>query len=162
MLRRLHRDFGITGSVLEWIESYLSNRKQYVKLGQHRSVCTPCTSGVPQGSVLGPILFALYVAPVGDIISAYGIQHHQYADDTQLFFALKAATIDTDLRLLESCSCAVKRWFLENDLMLNADKSEVMLVGTGAQLRRIDQTRSVKVAGVALPTVEQEAQLLLG
>ena len=109
---------------------------------------------MPQGSVLEPILFALYVAPVGDIISAYGIQHHQYADDSQLFFALKAVTIDSDI-LLESCSQAVNRWFLENDLILNADKSEVMHVGTGVQLRKIDETQSVKVADIALPTVNQ-------
>jgi hypothetical protein len=90
---------------------------------------------------IGPrtILFALYVPPVGDAILVYGIQHYQYVEDTQLFFALKAATIDTDIRLLESCSCAVKRWFLENDLLSNADESEVMLVGTGAQLRSIDE-----------------------
>ena len=110
---------------------------------------------MPQGSVLGPILFALYVAPVGDIISAYSIQHHQYAGDTQLFFALKAATIDSDIHLLESCSQAVKKWFLEYDLILNADKLKVMLVGTGAQLRKIDETQSVKVADVALPTINQ-------
>jgi len=114
------------------MESYLSNLKQYVKLGQHHSVFAPCTSGVPQGSGLGPIFFALHVAPAGDIIRAYGIQHHQYTDDTQLFFALKAATVDTDIHLLESCSQAVKRWFQENDLMLNADKSKVMLAVMGS------------------------------
>ena len=102
MLRRLQNDFGITGMVIKWIESYVSNRKQFVKLGDHRSVCTSCTFDVPQGSVLGPILFLLYVAPVGDVISAHGIHHHQYADDTQLFFALKAATITSDILLLES------------------------------------------------------------
>ena len=72
-------------------------------------------AGVPQGSVLGPILFALYVAPVGDVIKAHGILHHQYADDTQLFFALKAEKIDSEIHKLESCSRAVRRWFLEND-----------------------------------------------
>jgi len=101
-----------------------------------------CTSGVPQGSVLEPILFALYV---GEIISTYGILHHRYADDTQLFFALKAATIDTDIHLLESCSQAVQGWFLDNDLMLNADKLEVMLVGSGAQLRKIDKHNLLKL-----------------
>jgi len=151
----LQCDFGIAGVVFDWIKSYLPNRKQYVKLGQHCSGCTPCISGVPQGSVLGSILFALCVVPVGDIISAYGIQYHQYADNTQLFFALKAATIDTDIHLLKSCSRAVKRWFLENDLMLNADKSEVTLVGSSAQLRKIDETKFVKVADVALHTVNQ-------
>jgi len=81
---------------------------------------------VPQESVLGPILFALYVTPVGDIISSYGILDHQYADDTELFLALKAATIDINIHLQNR---------VHSQAMLNADKSEVMLIGT--PLRKI-------------------------
>jgi len=70
-----------------------------------------------------------------------------------LFFALKTATITTDIHVLESCSQTVKRWFLENDLMLNADKSEVMLFGSGASCKRSMKQNLLKVADVALPTV---------
>ena len=151
LLQRMQRRFGVSGTALDWIESYLSERHQYVKLGRHRSSTVKCTSGVPQGSVLGPILFTLYTAPVADVITSRGVSYHQYADDTQLFYALSASEIDTSLTVVEECSRAVKRWFLENDLLLNAEKSEVMFVGTAAQLQKTDHVQSVNVADAVLP-----------
>jgi len=151
LVERLRSDFGINNMVLKWIESYLMNRKQYVKLGRHCSETTVCSAGVPQGSVLGPILFALYVSPVGAVISSYGVQYHQYADDTQLFYALKASSIETDITILETCSRAVKRWFLENGLQLNPDKSEAMFAGTAQQLSAVKNVKHVSVAGAVIP-----------
>ena len=77
-------EFGVGGLALAWIESYLSNRFQFVKLGRHSSATTQCDSGVPQGSVHDPLLFVIYVSPVGDVIDELGMRHHQYADDIQL------------------------------------------------------------------------------
>ena len=144
---------------LDWLRSYVTGRKQFVKLGRHTSSTVECTSGVPQGSVLGPILFTLYTAPVGDVITSHGVGYHQYADDTQLFYAISASEIDSKLPIIEECSKAVKRWFLENDLLLNADKSEVMLVGTAAQLRKMDHIRTVNVADAVLPVSEKVKSL---
>jgi len=78
-LQRLKSEFGVSGTVLNWLESYISNRKQFLKLGRRRSANTPCMSGVPQGSILVLIMFALYVAPVRDVIKTHGIQHHHSA-----------------------------------------------------------------------------------
>jgi len=66
----------------------------------------------------GPLLFVIYVSPVGDLIKSHGVSHHQYADDTQLFLAIKASFISADLAKLDSCSQAVKGWFAVNNLML--------------------------------------------
>jgi len=76
-----------------------------------------------------PLLFIIYVSPVGDLIKSHGVSHHQYADDTQQFLAIKASSISANLAKPEFCFQAVKRWFTVNNLMLNADISDVMLLG---------------------------------
>ena len=70
-----------------------------------RSSLSECDFGVPQGSVLGPFLFSIYVSPIVDIITAHGVQFHQYADDTQLYITVQS---DDDLVRLEKCTMAVR------------------------------------------------------
>ena len=151
LLSRFRDEFGVTDMALKWLKSYIEDRQQFVKFGRHSSATVRCTSGVPQGSVLGPLIFAAYVSPIGEVISSHGVDHHQYADDTQLFLAITASTIRSNLSTLEICSQAVKHWFADNDLLLNADKSEVMLVGSSPQLKAASSINTVSVAGVSLP-----------
>ena len=80
---------------------------------------------------------------------------HQYADDTQLFLAMRASTMQTDLLKLEKCTRDVKSWFGENDLLLNADKSEVMVIGTPSQLRLAESIDTVTVADTCLTVSSQ-------
>ena len=72
-------------NVINWLKSYLTNRTSYVSLGNCRSTTVCCVTGVPQGSVLGPLLFSIFTTPVGRLISGFNISYHQYADDTQLY-----------------------------------------------------------------------------
>ena len=94
--QRLQTEFGVSGTVLSWIQSYRQDRKQFVKLGEYRSPegwSHLIEVGVPQGSVyslLGPLLFAVYCSPVADVIASHGVRYHQYADDTQLHLAMRA------------------------------------------------------------------------
>ena len=95
LIERLQLEFGVNDTALEWLRSYLVDRVQFMKMGQHQSDKTSLNKfalnvGVPQGSVLGPLLFAVYCSPVGDIISSHGVKYHQYADDTQLRLSMHA------------------------------------------------------------------------
>ena len=88
--------FGVGGVVLDWFRSYLCDHYQCIKIGSVLSDAKRLLYGVPQGSVLGPILFSLYTTPLNKVIQNHpGICFHFYADDTQLYIHLthKHATL---------------------------------------------------------------------
>ena len=96
LIDRLQSEFGVTDTPLDWLRPYLSDRERFVKIGQHQSDAVHALDvGVPQGSVLGPLLFAVYCSPVADVISEHGVSYHQYADDrpTQLRLSLRADSV---------------------------------------------------------------------
>ena len=100
---------GFGGIVTRWVLSYLQNRFQRVKVNESMSMATKLPYGVPQGSVLGPLLFTIYILPLSKIIEKHGIQHHIYADDTQLYVACKPEDINSNCRVLESCISDIKQ-----------------------------------------------------
>ena len=81
--------FGIHGNILKWIESFLSNRKQRVVLNGHQSCSIPVTGGVPQGFVLGPLLFTMSVNEIPSIVSSPVLM---FADDTKIFHVIRNDT----------------------------------------------------------------------
>ena len=83
LVLRLHTDFGFTDAVLQCFSSYLTDRTHYVSLSNHCSAFAPAHSGVLQGSVLGPMLFTMYIKPLSAIIDSNSIIHHSFADDLQ-------------------------------------------------------------------------------
>ena len=85
LINRLKNRLGIGGTALSWFKSYLSERKCHVLLNGVSSKDTDLDCGVPQGSVLGPILFTVYTLPLGDIIRKHDIPFHLYADDSQKY-----------------------------------------------------------------------------
>ncbi|GFR91355.1 reverse transcriptase [Elysia marginata] len=130
LLTRLNQTFGLSGTVLQWFESYLSNRTQSVFIGDHTSRKLPLVFGVLQGSVLGPILFTLYTSPLSSIIKLHGMSHHLYADDTQMYCT---DTINNLPLLLSKTSICIesvlKEWMMTNKLNLNDDKTEIIILG---------------------------------
>ena len=85
LLRRLEVSYGIRSSSLGWFSSYLCSRFQYVRCGLSKSTLRLVLCGVPQGSVLGPILFLLYTADIIRLIESHCLNPHVYADDTQIY-----------------------------------------------------------------------------
>ena len=127
LLERLHHRLGVTGNALMWFNSYLFDRKQAVMINSARSPYYPLATGVPQGSVLGPILFNVYTSPLGDVVASHGCQYHFYADDSNLYMSFPRANYDVTLKSLESCVSDVRAWMSSNFLRLNDDKTEFVI-----------------------------------
>ena len=126
LLSRLECCVGIGGTALNWFKSYLSNRSFSVALGDSTSSSAPLPCGVPQGSILGPILFSLYLLPLGLIFKKHGIPYHFYADDSQIYMPLKKNDT-TSLNTLLDCLKDIKAWMALNFLNFNDSKTEVMV-----------------------------------
>jgi len=138
LLHRLSAWFGIHNSALSWFQSYLSDRTFCVSAGNTKSLHTPVTCGVPQGSVLGPLLFALYTTPLSSLLSATSVSHHLYADDTQLFVSFLPSQFSSSINQLESSISQVSSWMSANLLSLNPSKTEFLIFGNHFQLSRLN------------------------
>ena len=146
LLNRLSYSFGISGTVFKWFISYLTNRTQSVSVGDLNSSPLPLKYGVPQGSVLGPILFTLYSQPVSDKIREHNISYQKFADDTQLHKASQPTEFQCLVSDFESCFLSVKAWMLSNKLKLNDEKTEAMLVGSRQAINLTD-AESIQIGG---------------
>jgi hypothetical protein len=150
LLCRLQSVFGIEGTVLAWFSSYLTERSQTVSVDGCRSEPSPLRFGVPQGSVLGPVLFLLYVQPLSDLISSRSISHHAFADDTQMYNSDTVERAANAVQSISQCIDHVKSWMTTNKLMLNDGKTEAMLVANPRISSSLPLPSSLSVDGTLI------------
>ena len=131
LLDRLNVYHGISELALGWFKSYLSGRTHSVKIDSTLSHPAALQYGVPQGSILGHILFSLYTNPISSIIHSHSsINYHFYADDTQLYITLSPANFSLSMQKLENCLNDIQNFMFTNKLKLNPDKTEFILIGS--------------------------------
>ena len=109
LLQRMHSKFGIKGDALNWFRSYLSDRSQTVYVNGATSDSYDVFCGVPQGSVLGPILYLIYTSPIGDILRSHGMKFHLYADDTQIYVSFNSQSQPPSLNEQAAAHCPSPR-----------------------------------------------------
>ena len=126
LLARLEHRFGVRETALKWFRSYLHDRKQLVQVGDFRSDVSALKFGVPQGSVLGPVLFILYTTALSYVIRGHSVSHEMFADDTQLLHSSSIDDYPSLISTLQSCTSDVETWMSTNKLKLNCDKTEAI------------------------------------
>ncbi len=156
ILQRLENWVGLSGMALKWFRSYFEGRGYYVSIGEHKSKWTSMTCGVPQGLILAPLLFSLYMLPLSQIMRKK--TNHSYADDTQIYLALSP----NDYSPIDSlCQCIdeINSWMCQNFIQLNKEKviafgnkDEVLKVNAYLDSRGQTTKNQVRNLGVILET----------
>jgi hypothetical protein len=163
LLERLSTWCGVRGSALQWLKSYLADRTQSVLIGEALSDPSDLKTGVPQGSVLGPLVFTIYILPLGAILRKHGIKFHVYADDTQLYIRFNPRDPDSlaqAIRRLEACLDDIIAWLIANKLMVNETKTEFLAIVSAAFKRAIQQLKpTLRVGKATITTTESTRNL---
>ena len=137
LLIKTLQQLGIRGTMLHWFSTYLVGRLQRIKVNGLTSEPKLLDCGVPQGSVLGPILFTIYTASLGQLLRQLDVQYHFYADDSQLWVIFKPPELDTAIGQMEKCIASVQKWMLSHQLKMNDDKTEFLFISSKSIARGI-------------------------
>ena len=133
----------IEGDVLKWFRSYLTERKYYVTINGEKSETKSLQRGVPQGSVLGPILFSVYTLELSYILEEHGVKYKLFADDTQFFICID--NIKDTIGNIDNILKDIKEWMNNKKLKLNEGKTEVLLIGAKQNVQVYNDVNSVLI-----------------
>ena len=157
LLGKLLDDFGIGGNALQWMTSYLNQRSFCVKIDDTLSSFLELMFGVPQGSLLGPILFILYIKALRKIAAKYGLDIQLYADDSQLYISFHhsrpSELADVKDRIY-NCLTEIKSWMVSNFMKLNDAKTELLVMGKPQVLRKCDMSISIHFGSTIISPTE--------
>jgi hypothetical protein len=158
LFKRLEVSCGLTRDVLVWFHSYLGDRTQTVTYEGSVSRSRPVVYGVPQGSVLGPLLFVLYTAEIEDITRRHGLRLHQYADDCQVYCTVPVADTEIGVQRVNTCIAELDEWMSSSRLRLNPSKTQVMWLGSRQQLDKVT-TKDITLLSANIPVVDTARNL---
>ena len=127
---RLETAYGFSGTVLSWMRSFLTDRDQRVVFGGSSSATSIVKFGVPQVSVLGPLLFVLYTADIQHIAEGFNLGVHCYADDRQLYLYDRVQALPGMISKVVSCIAEIESWMNSNRLKLNSEKTQFIWLGS--------------------------------
>ena len=127
VLDRRFAGFGVREFAMDWLSSYLSDRTQTFCANGVMSRPIPVTCSVPQGSVLGPVLFISYTDDVTLIFDSHQVSHHLYADDKQAYVSIPVNNVSLARQILERCIRDITSWCGSRRLQPNAAKTVVWL-----------------------------------
>ncbi|KAK3878371.1 hypothetical protein Pcinc_016955 [Petrolisthes cinctipes] len=139
----------VRNGALLLLKSYLSDRSQRVVVGN--TISDPLLCGVPQGSVLGPVLFTVYTSSLSFLLDAHGVAHHLYADDTQLY--VKIENINETKMQMESLLLDVNLWMLKRKLKLKDNKTEIIIIRGNRRINYLENDLSLNIGGHQLDSV---------
>lgn len=154
------RQIGFSDSATSLIFSYLTNRSQAVRDNEgSTSSWQSTTTGVPQGSVLGPLLFSLFINDIGSVLTHS--EHLIFADDTQIFLRIHPSLIQKGIQLMSTDVKAIFQYSKSNSLKLNIAKSKVLIIGSRRHISNIDYNTlpTISVEGITLPYVTEARNL---
>jgi exonuclease III len=118
---------GIQGTAATWFRTYLHGREQQVSVQDVLSEPQTLDCGVPQGSVLGPLLFSLYTTSLGRVLKKHGVRYHFYADDTQLWLPFAPGNYNDAVHTMQCCLLDVQKWMSYHKLKMNCEKKQSFL-----------------------------------
>jgi hypothetical protein len=128
---------GVEGEAKAWFQRYLSGQTQCVKINDQFSKSVPLNCGVPQGSVLGPVLFSIYVRELGSLIQSMGLSYSVYADDTQLYSPCAVSETSNKVAVIELCVERIRGWSTANQMKLNDKKTVCAVFGAPHAVKKL-------------------------
>jgi len=149
LLSFLKDHIGLSGAVLNILESYLQNRTQCISIDNILSEVSRLIFGVPQGSVLGPIIFCTYTIPLGAILRHHNMPYQIYADDTQLYCSSDLDSAAATLSSIEACVRDIRSWMIRNKLKINDEKTEFLIISSPRKCLHFEEELTIGQSCIA-------------